>query len=226
MIIDTSTPSNSDYKGNKGWTTTTILVVLLAGAVILLTVLAVYFIYKLKLSKLKERLLLEQSISLSRLDSTYSPESYTSQGTDYASIQTRRLPEPPPMKRPHDHLYQTPLPPGYLDMSGSRRQSSASRVEKGTRVIEEMEEGEERMEGEVEDRGDIYLKPTFPRSNQHSDAGCPLDGSFPSSIHPHSYGHTGHPTRQHPNSNQGEESLSSGTSSPNNPLLISQSINI
>jgi len=229
MMVDTPTSPNNSYNGDTG-SGTTIAVLVMVGAVIVLTVVAVYFIYKLKLSRLKERLLLEQSISLSRLESTYSPDSITSQETDYTSIQTRRLPEPPPEKGAgahppvQQHLYQTPLPPGYLDMSGSsRRTSTASRPERRSRQSE-WGQGEEE-EGE----GDVYLKPTFPRHNQ--DSGSEFAREPSSSIQPHSYGQTttgavGHQDLTVPVAGGSSPSSRTSSSHSHNPLLISQSINV
>lgn len=161
-----STPSIPGVSSPEGMGSSSLIIILcLAGAAVVFIVIIFLVIYKLKYDRLKARLRLQQSLS----EPGYTPAGSThTQGTSYSSspttysptslswdIQTRRLPEPPPVKAGSDPFYteayeMAKLPPGYLDMSPSRR---ASRLE-----------GED-VEG--------YLRPTFPPPGsplRHSEA--------------------------------------------------------
>jgi len=141
---------------NQGGNTVVVVILCLAGIVVILVIILAFIIFKFKLKKLKERLQLEQSINMSRMDSIYTEGSILSHQQDNistnTSIQARRLPEPPP----DNHVYQQPYTGaaqqrGYLDMSaGSRRNSKLSSSSHGGEIS-----GVDPLDL------DGYLKPTF-----------------------------------------------------------------
>jgi len=169
----TPTPSvpGTSSQPSTGFSNTTIIIVLcLAAGIVLMGVIVTALVYKLKIIRLKQQIRNEETWNQNRTvsqSSSYLPGASTStQMTDtylvslhsqtHSEIQSRRLPEPPPVRNRADTVTQDPKYaeayelaslPSYLDMS-SRRESSEL---ESTRIQEE-------------DCTDIdgYLRPTFP----------------------------------------------------------------
>jgi len=213
---------------------TLMVVFLVVGAVVVLGTVSAVLVYKLKLDKLKARLELEHSISLGRLDSTYCPYSPPSTSTQasYAVspnsfIQDRRLPEPPPCK-PGDHVYAQPYTQqGYFDMSLGRL-SNIFRT--GGPGYTAGDEGGEDVGGEGGpgfNDVDGYLRPTFKHKTSDVEKNSPGVSSVPAT----SYGEAGHLTSRPdllppPGSFDRSSPSSLASSSSNQPLVISKSVDI
>jgi len=174
----TPTPSAPDTSSQPsiGFSNTTIITVLcLAAGIVLMGVIVTALVYKLKIIRLKQQIRNEETWNQNRTvsqSSSYLPGASTStQMTDtyltslhsqaHSEIQSRRLPEPPPVRNRADTVTQDPRYaeayelaslPSYLDMtSSSRRESAASPSElESTRIQEECTD----IDG--------YLRPTFP----------------------------------------------------------------
>jgi len=174
QVKEETTPTSLVHPTETGDNTALVIVLCLVVAAVILGIVSAFLVYKFKLDKLKERLRMEHSISLSRLESSYGPGSISTQGTNYtvspASIQNRRLPEPPPDQVSVQQFQY----PGYLDMSTASRRNSRSARSMNNQMLDS-----EDMDG--------YLKPTFPQTDLSSR---PVADDRFSTIPTESYGTT------------------------------------
>lgn len=143
------------------------IILCLAAAVVLLGVIVTAMVYKLKVVKLTQQLSQSQLENRrdSNLSSTYNPNStisgmsthtldtsyLASIRTTASSIQSRRLPEPPPedpIKRNAEYSEAYEMP-NYLSMAATLNRSHSPKI-----IEEELEEEQSDIDG--------YLRPTFP----------------------------------------------------------------
>jgi len=176
-VTPTPSPPDTSSQPSVGFSNTTIIIVLcLAAGIVLMGVVVTALVYKLKIIRLKQQIRNEETWNQNNRtisqSSSYIPgASASTQMTETylaslhsqtpSEIQRRRLPEPPPLRNRADTItsdpryaeaYELASLPSYLDMTSSRRESTATPSQlESTRIQEE----------ECTDI-DGYLRPTFP----------------------------------------------------------------
>jgi len=177
-LLPIPVPTIRKDNGRSTGQNTAIIIVCLAAGAVLLGIIVTAMVYKLKVVKLTQQLSQSQlenrrDSKLSNLSSVYNPNStittHTSDlsylasiRTTASSIQSRRLPEPPPedKKKQNAEYSEAYEMPSYLSMATSLQRSHSPKI-----IEEELEEEQNDIDG--------YLRPTFPPNRESSPMRTP-----------------------------------------------------